>query len=59
MIAIRPMTHADIAVVKVIEDELFPIDAWSKELFLEETEVLGSKGRVETATPIHWFLSFR
>ena len=31
----------------------------SKELFLEETEVLGSKGRVETVTPIHWFLSFK
>ena len=36
MITIRPMTHADVAAVKVIEDELFPIDAWSKELFLEE-----------------------
>ena len=36
MITIRPMTHADVTAVKVIEDELFPIDAWSKELFLEE-----------------------
>lgn len=37
---IRPMRATDISEVKKIEDELFPIDAWSEDLFLSElTEV--------------------
>lgn len=33
---IRPMQAEDVAMVKQIEDALFPIDAWSEEMFLGE-----------------------
>jgi ribosomal-protein-alanine N-acetyltransferase len=36
MVEIRLMSAADVSAVKVIEDELFPIDAWSESLFLGE-----------------------
>lgn len=36
MIEIRPMTAVDVPAVKIIEDDLFPIDAWSELLFLGE-----------------------
>jgi ribosomal-protein-alanine N-acetyltransferase len=36
MLEIRPMTTADLSVVLEIEKELFPIDAWTEELFLDE-----------------------
>ena len=38
------MTHADLAEVLAIEVDLFPIDAWTEELFLGElAEVLNSR----------------
>jgi ribosomal-protein-alanine N-acetyltransferase len=44
MLEIRPMTHADLAEVLAIEVDLFPIDAWTEELFLGElAEVLNSR----------------
>ncbi len=36
MVEIRPMTKADVPAVKIIEDDLFPIDAWTESLFLDE-----------------------
>jgi ribosomal-protein-alanine N-acetyltransferase len=36
MLEIRPMTHADLPAVLAIEVDLFPINAWSEELFLAE-----------------------
>ena len=33
---IRDMTKADLAAVMEIEEDLFPIDAWSIDMFLEE-----------------------
>lgn len=36
MVEIRLMSAADVSDVKVIEDELFPVDAWSESLFLGE-----------------------
>lgn len=44
MLEIRPMTKDDLASVLVIESDLFPIDAWTKELFLGElAEVSNSR----------------
>ena len=44
MLEIRPMTHADLAEVLAIEVDLFPVDAWTEELFLGElAEVLNSR----------------
>jgi len=36
MLEIRPMKHTDLTEVLRLEKALFPIDAWSEELFLEE-----------------------
>jgi len=36
MLEIRPMKHTDLTEVLKLEKALFPIDAWSEELFLEE-----------------------
>ena len=36
MVEIRLMSAADVPAVKLIEDELFPVDAWSESLFLGE-----------------------
>ncbi len=36
MLEIRPMTHSDLARVLEIEVDLFPVDAWSEDLFLGE-----------------------
>lgn len=36
MVEVRPMTVVDVPAVKIIEDELFPVDAWSETLFLDE-----------------------
>jgi len=33
---IRPMQHSDLSVVLEIEQQLFPTDSWTKELFLGE-----------------------
>jgi ribosomal-protein-alanine N-acetyltransferase len=35
-VTIRPMRASDISAVKIIEDSLFPVDAWSEDLFLAE-----------------------
>ena len=44
MLEIRSMTHADLDQVLAIEVDLFPIDAWSEELFLGElAEVSNSR----------------
>ena len=39
MLEIRPMKHSDLAAVLRIEKTLFPIDAWSEELFLGELNI--------------------
>jgi ribosomal-protein-alanine N-acetyltransferase len=36
MLEIRPMNHSDLARVLEIEVDLFPVDAWSEDLFLGE-----------------------
>lgn len=36
MLEIRPMTHADLPAALAIEVDLFPINAWSETVFLEE-----------------------
>ena len=36
MLKIRPMKHSDLREVLKLEKELFPIDAWTEELFLGE-----------------------
>ena len=44
MLEIRPMKHSDLDAVLAIEVDLFPIDAWSEELFLGElAEVSNSR----------------
>jgi [ribosomal protein S18]-alanine N-acetyltransferase len=44
MLEIRPMKHSDLATVLALEVELFPIDAWSETVFLEElAEVSNSR----------------
>lgn len=44
MLEIRPMQHSDLDAVLAIEVDLFPIDAWSEELFLGElAEVSNSR----------------
>jgi ribosomal-protein-alanine N-acetyltransferase len=44
---IRPMTMADLATVIKIEEQLFPTDAWTQDLFIGElTEVPASRAVV-------------
>lgn len=49
MVEIRPMTTADVAAVKVIEDDLFPIDAWTQGLFLDELAQVSKSREVAVA----------
>jgi len=62
MLEIRPMTHADIAEVLVIEADLFPIDSWSEELFLGELAEVSISRDVSVAildSQIVGYASFR
>jgi len=62
MLEIRPMTHADIAEVLVIESDLFPIDSWSEELFLGELAEVSISRDVSVAvldSEIVGYASFR
>ena len=49
MIEIRPMTVTDVPIVKVIEDDLFPLDAWTEGLFLSELAEVSSSREVAVA----------
>jgi len=62
MLEIRPMTKEDLATVLVIEADLFPIDAWTKELFLGELAEVSISRDVSVAvldTQIVGYASFR
>jgi len=62
MLEIRPMTKDDLAAVLVIEADLFPIDAWTKELFLGELAEVSISRDVSVAvldTQIVGYASFR
>jgi len=62
MLEIRPMTHADVAEVLVIEADLFPIDSWSEELFLGELAEVSISRDVSVAvldSQIIGYASFR
>ena len=62
MLEIRPMTKDDLAAVLVIEADLFPIDAWTKELFLGELAEVSISRDVSVVvldTQIVGYASFR
>jgi len=62
MLEIRPMTKEDLATVLVIEADLFPIDAWTKELFLGELAEVSNSRDVAVAvidSEIVGYASFR
>jgi ribosomal-protein-alanine N-acetyltransferase len=62
MLEIRPMTKEDLATVLVIEADLFPIDAWTKELFLGELAEVSTSRDVSVAvldSQIVGYASFR
>ena len=62
MLEIRPMTKEDLATVLVIEADLFPIDAWTKELFLGELAEVSISRDVSVAvldSQIVGYASFR
>jgi len=62
MLEIRPMTHADLPAVLAIEVELFPIDAWTEELFLGELAEVSNSRDVAVAildSEIVGYASFR
>lgn len=62
MLEIRPMTRDDIATVLEIETDLFPIDAWTKELFLGELAEVSNSRDVAVAvkeSEIVGYASFR
>ena len=62
MLEIRPMTKDDLAAVLVIEADLFPIDAWTKELFLGELLQVSNSRDVAVAvidSEIVGYASFR
>lgn len=62
MLEIRPMTKDDLASVLVIESDLFPIDAWTKELFLGELAEVSNSRDVAVAiidTEVVGYASFR
>ena len=62
MLEIRPMTHSDLPAVLAIEVELFPIDAWTEELFLGELAEVSNSRDVAVAildSEIVGYASFR
>jgi ribosomal-protein-alanine N-acetyltransferase len=62
MLEIRPMKHSDLAAVLRIEKTLFPIDAWSEELFLGELAEVSISRDVSVAvldSEIVGYASFR
>lgn len=62
MLEIRPMTTDDLASVLVIESDLFPIDAWTKELFLGELAEVSNSRDVAVAvidSEVVGYASFR
>ena len=62
MLEIRPMKHTDVAEVLEIEKTLFPIDAWSEELFLSELAEVSISRDVSVAvldSQIVGYASFR
>jgi ribosomal-protein-alanine N-acetyltransferase len=62
MLEIRPMKHTDLTEVLKLEKALFPIDAWSEELFLEELAEVSISRDVSVAvldSQIVGYASFR
>ena len=62
MLEIRPMTHSDLARVLEIEVDLFPVDAWSEDLFLGELAQVSISRDVSVAiidSEIVGYASFR
>ena len=62
MLEIRPMTHSDLPAVLAIEVDLFPIDAWTEELFLGELAEVSNSRDVAVAildSEIVGYASFR
>ena len=62
MLEIRPMTHSDLARVLEIEVDLFPVDAWSEDLFLGELAEVSISRDVSVAildSQIVGYASFR
>ena len=62
MLEIRPMTHSDLARVREIEVDLFPVDAWSEDLFLGELAEVSISRDVSVAildSEIVGYASFR
>ena len=62
MLEIRPMTHSDLARVLEIEVNLFPVDAWSEDLFLGELAEVSISRDVSVAildSEIVGYASFR
>ena len=48
-IELAPMTASDVPEVKRLEDQLFPVDAWSEELFHNELAEVGISREVMVA----------
>lgn len=46
---LSPMTKSEVAEVKALEDKLFPVDAWSAELFHNELAEVGISREVMVA----------
>ena len=62
MLEIRPMKHSDLTEVLKLEKALFPIDAWTEELFLEELAEVSISRDVSVAvldSQIVGYASFR
>ena len=62
MLEIRPMKHSDLTEVLKLEKALFPIDAWSEELFLAELAEVSISRDVSVAvldSQIVGYASFR
>jgi ribosomal-protein-alanine N-acetyltransferase len=62
MLEIRPMNHSDLARVLEIEVDLFPVDAWSEDLFLGELAEVSISRDVSVAilnSEIVGYASFR
>ena len=62
MLEIRRMTRSDIPAVLAIEVDLFPVDAWTEELFLGELAEVSNSRDVSVAVldaQIVGYASFR
>jgi len=62
MLEIRPMKHSDLTEVLKLEKALFPVDAWSEELFLAELSEVSISRDVSVAvldSQIVGYASFR